>query len=85
MVLGSNIAEQRKEPVQLSLKAIRFIIEALEHYQAHHEERLRDERVTEEETADLTNDHQYLEALKIDLRQYYDGLICKGYSPPKVR
>jgi hypothetical protein len=46
MVLGSSVAEQRKEPMQLSPKAIRFFIEALEHYQTHHEERLRDEHVT---------------------------------------
>jgi hypothetical protein len=85
MVLGSSVAEQRKEPMQLSPKAIRFLIEALEHYQTHHEERLQDEHVTEEEASDLTNDHQYLEALKTDLKQYYDGLMCKGSSSPKVR
>ena len=85
MVLGSSVAEQRKEPMQLSPKAIRFLIEALEHYQTHHEERLRDEHVTEEEASDLTNDHQYLEALKTDLKQYYDGLMCMGSSSPKVR
>ena len=85
MVLGSSVAEQRKEPMQLSPKAIRFIIEALEHYQTHHEERLRDEHVTEEEAADLANDHQYLEALKTDLKQYHDELMCKGASPHKVR
>ena len=85
MVLGSSVAEQRKEPMQLSPKAIRFIIEALEHYQTHHEERLRDEHVTEEEASDLTNDHQYLEALKTDLKQYHDGLMYKGSSSPKVR
>jgi hypothetical protein len=85
MVLGSSVAKQRKEPMQLSPKAIRFIIEALEHYQTHHEERLRDEHVTEEDAADLTNDYQYLEALKTDLKQYHDGLMCKGSSSPKVR
>ena len=42
----------------LSPKAIRFIIEALEHYQTSHE------RLTEDEVADLTNDSQYLEAIK---------------------
>ena len=36
--------------MQLSPKAIRFIIEALEHYQTYHEEQLRDENLTEEET-----------------------------------
>jgi uncharacterized Zn finger protein len=85
MVLGSSVAVQRKEPMQLSPKAIRFIIEALEHYQTHHEERLRDEHVTEDEVVDLTNDHQYLEALKTDLKQYYDRLMRKASPPPKVR
>ena len=46
--------------MQLSPKAMRFIIEALEHYQTHHEGRLRDDHVTEEEAADPTNAHQYL-------------------------
>ena len=71
--------------MQLSPKAIRFIIEAVEHYQAYHEERLRDEHLTEEEAADLTNDHQYLEALKISLQQYHDELMCKRSSPAQVR
>jgi hypothetical protein len=84
-VLGPSVAERRKEPMQLSPKAIRFIIEALEHYQTHHEERLRDEHVTEEEASDLTNDYQYLEALKTDMKQYHDGLMCKGSSSPEVR
>ena len=70
--------------MQLSPKAIRFIIEAVEHYQIHHEERLRDEHLTEEEAADLTNDRQYLEALKMDLKQYHDELLCQGSSPTKV-
>jgi hypothetical protein len=85
MVLGSSVTQERKKPMQLSPKAIRFIIAALEHYQTHHEERLRDEHVTEEESADLTNDHQYLEALKTDLKQYHDELMCKGFPSPKVR
>jgi hypothetical protein len=84
MVLGSSVAEHRKEPMQLSPKAIRFIIEALEHSQAHHEERLRDEHVTEEEAADPTNDYQFLEALKTGLKQNLDELICKSSSPTKV-
>ena len=67
--------------MQLSPKAIRFIIEAVEHYQMYHAERLRDEHLPEEEAADLTNDHQYLEALKTDLQQYQDELVCKGSAP----
>ena len=71
--------------MQLSRKAIRFTNEALEHYQTHHEERLQDEHVTEEEAADLSNDHQYLEALKTTLQQYSDELMSKRSLPTKVR
>ena len=67
-----------------SPKAIRFLIEAVEHYQAYHEERLQDEHLTEEEAADLTNDHQYLEALKTDLKHHQDKFVCKGSSPTKI-
>ena len=70
--------------IQLSPKAIRFIIEAIEHYQTYHEERLRDERLTEEEAADLTNDHQYLEAIKTDLKKYHEELMSKLSSHTKV-
>ena len=42
--------------MNLSPKATRFIIKALEYYQTSHEERLRDERLIEDEIADLTND-----------------------------
>jgi hypothetical protein len=71
------IAEQRKDIMNLSPKAIRFIIEALEHYQTAHEERLCDERLTEDEVADLTNDYQYLEAIKTDLKKYHGELLHK--------
>ena len=70
--------------IQLSPKAIRFIIEAIEHYQTYHEERLQDERLTEEDTADLTNDHQYLEAIKTDLKKHHEELMSKFSSHTKV-
>ncbi len=70
--------------MQLSPKALRFIIEAIAHYQASHEERLQDERLAEEEAADLTNDHQYLEAIKTDLQKYHEELMSKCSSPTKV-
>ena len=61
----------------LSPKAIRFIIEALEPYQASHEERLRDERLTEDEVADLSHDYQYLEAIKTDMKKYHGESLHK--------
>jgi hypothetical protein len=75
--LKGIIAEQRKHVMHLSPKAIRFIIEALEHYQTSHEARLRDERLTEDEVADLTNDYQYLESIKTDLKKYHGELLHK--------
>jgi len=63
--------------MNLSPKAIRLIIEALEHYQTSHEERLRDECLTEDEIADLTNDCQYLEAIKTDMKKYHGELLHK--------
>ncbi len=70
--------------MQLLPKAIRFIIEAVEHYQIYHEERLRDEHLTEEDAADLMNDHQYLETLKTALQQYHGELMCQCSPPTNV-
>jgi hypothetical protein len=73
-----------KDMMQLSPKAIRFIIEALEHYQTYHEERLQDDSLPEEEVADLTNDCQYLAVIKTDLQKYHDELIRQLSSHTKV-
>ena len=70
--------------MNLSPKAIRFIIEALKHYQTSHEERLRDARLTEDEVADLTNDYQYLEAMKTELKKYHGELLHKLSSHTQV-
>ena len=66
--------------MQLSPKAIRFIVEALAYYQAYHEERLHDENITEEESAELANDCQYLAAIKTDLQKYHNELVNKVAS-----
>jgi hypothetical protein len=66
--------------MQLSPKAIRFIIEALEHYQTYHEKRLQDENITEEDSAELANDCQYLAAIKTDLQRYHNELVNKVVS-----
>ncbi len=70
--------------MQLSPKATRFIIEAIEHYQAYHETRLQDPSLPEDDAADLTNDHQYLEAIKTDLKKYHDECISNCSSHTKV-
>jgi hypothetical protein len=61
--------------MQLSLKAIRFVIEALDHYQRYHDEQLREEGLSEEEVSDLINDQQYLAAIKQDFEKYRDDLL----------
>jgi hypothetical protein len=63
--------------VQLSPKAIRFIIEAIEFHHKHHEERLCTPGISEDEASDLRNDQRYLEAIKSDLLKYQDRLLAK--------
>jgi hypothetical protein len=57
-----------------SIAAVRFVIEALEHYQKYHDRRLEQEGLTEEEISDLANDRQYLEAIKQDFENYREAL-----------
>ena len=61
--------------MKLSLKATRFVIEALEHYQKYHDQRLQQERLSEEEVSDLVNDRQYLEAIQQEFEKYQDQLL----------
>ncbi len=70
--------------MQLSPKAIRFIVEALEYYQAYHEERLQDNSISEDECADLTNDYHYLEAIRTDLTAYRHEQTKKHTSYARV-
>lgn len=60
--------------MKLSLKAVRFVIEALENYQKDHDRRLADEELSEDAVSDLTNDRLYLEAIKKDFEAYRDQL-----------
>jgi hypothetical protein len=60
--------------MKLSPKAVRFVIEALEHYQKYHDERLASEGLSDDAASDLTNDRQYLEAIKKDFENYRDEL-----------
>ncbi len=70
--------------MQLSPKATRFIIEAIEYYQASHEAQLQDPSLPEEESAELANDHQYLEAIKTDLKKYHEELLSTCASHAKA-
>ncbi len=61
--------------MKLLLKAARFVIEALEHYQKYHQERLQQEGLLEDAISDLVNDRQYLEAIKQEFQEYHDDLL----------
>ncbi|MBI2804690.1 MAG: hypothetical protein HYX68_06860 [Planctomycetes bacterium] len=61
--------------MNLSLKSIRFILEALDHYERDHDRRLADNTLSEDEISDLTNDRQLLVAIKKDFETYRDHLI----------
>jgi hypothetical protein len=60
--------------VKLSLKATRFVVDALEHYRRHLDQELQREGIQDDEASDLENDRRYLEAIKHDLEEYRDGL-----------
>lgn len=60
--------------MKLSLKATRFIIEALEHYQKYYDQQLRQNGLSEDDVSDLVNDRQFLEAIKQDFEKYRDEL-----------
>jgi hypothetical protein len=60
--------------MKLSPKAVRFVIEALEHYKGYHDRRLREEGLSEDDVSDLVNDRRYLEAIQRDFETYRDEL-----------
>lgn len=60
--------------MKLSLKAVRFVIEALESYQKDHDRRLATDGLSEDDISDLTNDRHYLDAIKKDFETYRDQL-----------
>jgi len=61
--------------MNLSLKAVRFVIEALEEYQKSQAQRLAQHGLSDDETSDLANDALFLEAIKKDFEKYRDALI----------
>jgi hypothetical protein len=61
--------------MNLSLKATRLVIEALEHYRQYHDRQLQQEGLAEDEISDLVNDRLYLEAIKQELEEYRDALM----------
>jgi len=61
--------------MNLSLKATRFVIEALEHYRQYHDQQLQQEGLADNEVSELVNDKHYLEAIKQELEEYRDSLL----------
>ncbi len=61
--------------MQFSLKSIRFVIEALEHYQQEHDQRIEHGGLSDDDVADLVNDRQYLDAIRQDCEEYRDRLM----------
>jgi hypothetical protein len=53
--------------VELSPKAIRFIINALDYRINAYQERLKLENLDEDEISDITNDFMFLEALREEM------------------
>ena len=60
--------------MKLSLKATRFVIEALEHYQSYHDERLQQQGLSEDDVSDLVNDREYLGVIKMEFEDYLEEL-----------
>jgi hypothetical protein len=71
--------------MKLSLKAVRFVIDALDHYQKYHEQRLEEEGLPEDEISDLVNDRQYLEEIRHEFERYRDDLAVTSASAPTPR
>ncbi len=63
--------------MELSQKAVRFVIEALEHYQEFHDQSLEREGLSEDDASDLVNDREFLAAIKRDFVKYRDALKRK--------
>lgn len=61
--------------MDLSPKAVRYVIDALQHYREHLDRRLEDASLSDDELADLGNDRQYVLALAQDLQCHHDELL----------
>jgi len=66
--------------MDISPKAIRYLLEALQHYRKHLDRRLEEESLSDEDLADLANDRQYLAALAQDLQHKHEDLLKGGVS-----
>jgi hypothetical protein len=60
--------------MKLSAKAVRFVIEALEHYHQFQDDRLAHGSLSDDEVSDLENDQLFIDAIKADLEKYQNEL-----------
>ena len=68
--------------MELSPKAIRYLLEALQHYRVHLDRRIEEESLSDDDVADLANDRQYLAALAQDLQNKHEDLLKGSVSLP---
>ena len=61
--------------MELSPKALRFLIDALKLHEEHFERCMQAGGLADDELADLANDRQYLLALRQDLQSRHDELL----------
>jgi len=66
--------------MELSPKASRYIIDALQHYRDHLDRRLEDQDLPEDESADIGNDREYVAALAHDFQVHHADLLRSGVS-----
>jgi recombinational DNA repair ATPase RecF len=62
--------------MKLSAKAVRFVIDALEHYQKFLEQRLSERALSEDEVSELSNDREFLAAIKNDFEKHGNELAA---------
>lgn len=65
--------------MNLSPKAIRFIIEALDYRIKAYQERLKVDDLDEDEASDITNDSAFLEAIRTEMEKN-----LQKTQPPKL-
>ena len=70
--------------MNLSLKATRYVIDALEHYQKYHDAQIKQEGLSEDEISDFVNDRQYLDAIKQDFKRYRNELMHQRETEKQV-
>ena len=66
--------------MNLSTKDLRFIIAAISAQQQQFTQQLQRNELGEDDAADLSNDTQYLEAIKYNLQAHHDTLVAEALA-----